>query len=204
MYSNILLDELEESNPLKNDINLISIQAKRCKKIVSGLLNFARKNQIKVEDVDVKRLVEDSLLSVIIPDNIRIETTYSKDTIRAMLDYEQMIQMLSNLFKNAVEAMPKGGKIEVGVTETPDDIVIKVKDYGIGIPPENRDKLFTPFFTTKGIGQGTGLGLATIYGIVKMHKGTIEVDSNTDHSKGATGTIFTVKIPKNFNPMMAE
>lgn len=200
MYSNILLDELEDAHPLKNDMNLISIQAKRCKKIVSGLLNFARKNQIKVEDVEVKKLVEDSLLSVIIPDSIRTEVTCSKDSIRAMLDYEQMIQMLSNLIKNAVEAMPRGGKVEVDVTETSDDIVIRVKDYGVGIPPENIDKLFTPFFTTKGIGQGTGLGLATIYGIVKMHKGSIEVDSNTDHSKGPTGTTFTVKIPKSLEP----
>jgi signal transduction histidine kinase len=108
--------------------------------------------------------------------------------------------MLSNLFKNAVEAMPKGGKLEVDVSETPSDIVIKVKDSGVGIPTENRDKLFTPFFTTKGIGKGTGLGLATIYGIVKMHKGKIEVDSNTDHSKGPTGTTFSVTIPKDLDP----
>jgi signal transduction histidine kinase len=148
----------------------------------------------------MRKLVEDSFMSVIIPNNVRTEITCNKETIRAMLDYEQMIQMLSNLFKNAVEAMPKGGKLEVDVSETPSDIVIKVKDSGVGIPTENRDKLFTPFFTTKGIGKGTGLGLATIYGIVKMHKGKIEVDSNTDHSKGPTGTTFSVTIPKDLDP----
>jgi signal transduction histidine kinase/iron only hydrogenase large subunit-like protein len=200
MYSNILLDELNEESPLKSDLSLISTQAKRCKKIVSGLLNFARKNQIKIEDIEMRKLVEDSFMSVIIPNNVRTEITCNKETIRAMLDYEQMIQMLSNLFKNAVEAMPKGGKLEVDVSETPSDIVIKVKDSGVGIPTENRDKLFTPFFTTKGIGKGTGLGLATIYGIVKMHKGKIEVDSNTDHSKGPTGTTFSVTIPKDLDP----
>jgi len=92
--------------------------------------------------------------------------------------------------------MPNGGKLQVEVTDTKNDIIFSVKDSGVGIPEENMDKLYTPFFTTKGIGKGTGLGLATIYGIVKMHKGKIEVDSNTDKSVGPTGTTFRIIIPK--------
>jgi signal transduction histidine kinase/iron only hydrogenase large subunit-like protein len=196
MYSNILLEELECTNPLKQDIELITTQAERCKKIVGGLLNFARKNQVRAEETEIEKLVKDSLLSVIVPDNVRTEIVCKNPKIKVCVDYEQMIQMISNLVKNAIEAMPNGGKIEISISESPADVLINVKDSGCGIPEENRDKLFTPFFTTKGIGKGTGLGLATIYGIVKMHKGKIEFDSNTDLSKGPTGTTFKVSIPK--------
>lgn len=196
MYSNILLDELETDNPLREDLDLISKQAERCKKIVSGLLNFARKNQVKAEEIDLKKLAEDSISSVIVPKNVRTEVVCPNTDLKAFIDYEQMMQVLTNLNKNALEAMPKGGKLTVEVNEDKNYIIFSVKDTGVGIPEENMDKLYTPFFTTKGIGKGTGLGLATIYGIVKMHKGKIEVDSNTDKSKGPTGTTFRIIIPK--------
>ncbi len=199
MYSNILLDELEPDNPLKSDLELISIQAERCKKIVSGLLNFARKNQVRAEEIELKKLAEDSISSVIVPDNVRTEVICKNPNLKAFLDYEQMMQVLTNLNKNAIEAMPKGGELLVEVTENRSEIIFSVRDTGVGIPEENMDKLYTPFFTTKGIGKGTGLGLATIYGIVKMHKGKIEVDSNTDKSKGPTGTTFRIIIPKNIS-----
>ncbi|HPI45338.1 MAG TPA: ATP-binding protein, partial [Tenuifilaceae bacterium] len=117
----------------------------------------------------------------------------------AELDYEQMMQVLTNLNKNAVEAMPNGGSLTVEVDDSNDEIIFKVIDTGTGISEENMDKLFTPFFTTKGIGKGTGLGLATTYGIVKMHKGKIEVDSNIDPTKGPTGTTFKIIIPRTFS-----
>lgn len=195
MYSNILLEELEENNPLKQDIELISKQADRCKKIVSGLLNFARKNQVRVELIDLPKLANDSIQSVVIPPTIETEMICNTKTVKANLDYEQMIQVLTNLNKNAIEAMPKGGKLTIEIDSTPEEIIILVKDTGTGIPDENMDKLFTPFFTTKGIGKGTGLGLATVYGIVKMHKGKIDVFSNTDSSKGLTGTTFRISLP---------
>ncbi|PKP39291.1 MAG: histidine kinase [Bacteroidetes bacterium HGW-Bacteroidetes-15] len=196
MYSNILLDELEPDNPLRSDLDLISTQAERCKKIVSGLLNFARKNQVRAEEIELKKIAEDSIASVIVPDNVRTEVICKNVNLKAYIDYEQMMQVLTNLNKNAIEAMPNGGKLQVEVTDTKNDIIFSVKDSGVGIPEENMDKLYTPFFTTKGIGKGTGLGLATIYGIVKMHKGKIEVDSNTDKSVGPTGTTFRIIIPK--------
>jgi nitrogen-specific signal transduction histidine kinase len=199
MYSNILLDELEHDNPLRSDLDLISTQAQRCKKIVSGLLNFARKNQVRAEEIELKKLAEDSITSVIVPDNVRTQVICKNENLKAFIDYEQMMQVLTNLNKNAIEAMPKGGKLQVEVTENRSDIVFAVKDTGVGIPEENMDKLYTPFFTTKGIGKGTGLGLATIYGIVKMHKGKIEVESNTDKSVGPTGTTFKIIIPKDIS-----
>jgi iron only hydrogenase large subunit-like protein/nitrogen-specific signal transduction histidine kinase len=196
MYSNILLDELDKDHPLRSDLELISTQAERCKKIVSGLLNFARKNQLHKEEIEVKKLADDSISSIIVPNYIRAEVICKNPDIKALLDYEQMMQVLTNLNKNAIEAMPNGGKLQVEVGQNITEVIFSIKDSGVGISEENMEKLFTPFFTTKGIGKGTGLGLATIYGIVKMHKGKIEVDSNTDKSKGPTGTTFRIYIPK--------
>lgn len=199
MYSNILLDECNSDDPLRKDLELISAQAERCKKIVSGLLNFARKNQVKVEQIDLKKLAEDSISSVVIPKNITTSVACKAKNCQAELDYEQMMQVLTNLNKNAIEAMPNGGSLTVEVDDNSSEIIFNVIDTGMGIPEENMDKLFTPFFTTKGIGKGTGLGLATTYGIVKMHKGKIEVDSNIDPTKGPTGTTFRIIIPRTFS-----
>jgi signal transduction histidine kinase len=76
-------------------------------------------------------------------------------------------------------------------------VIIRVKDTGVGIRPELQRKIFEPFFTTKQMGKGTGLGLAVTYGIIKMHRGNIEVQSNADPTNGPTGTTFTVSIPRN-------
>jgi signal transduction histidine kinase len=92
--------------------------------------------------------------------------------------------------------MPRGGSINVTLEDTLQDVLISVRDTGTGIKEEDRAKIFEPFFTTKGIGHGTGLGLATAYGIVKMHKGQINVESNTDKSKGPTGTGFKIILPR--------
>ncbi|RPH34469.1 MAG: 4Fe-4S dicluster domain-containing protein [Bacteroidales bacterium] len=196
MYSNILLDEYAPDDPIRQDIELIASQAERCKKIVSGLLNFARKNQVKLELINLKKLAEDSIKSVVIPNNIKTAVVCKASNCEAQLDYEQMMQVLTNLNKNAIEAMPNGGLLAVEVDENESDVIFNVIDTGTGIPEENMEKLYTPFFTTKGIGKGTGLGLATTYGIVKMHKGRIEVESNTDRLKGPTGTTFRIILPR--------
>jgi two-component system NtrC family sensor kinase len=113
-----------------------------------------------------------------------------------MLDGEQMTQVLTNLVKNALDAMPDGGTISLILEDAIGDVSITVKDTGTGIKEADKSKIFEPFFTTKGIGHGTGLGLATAYGIVKMHKGQISVESNTDASKGTTGTSFRIILPR--------
>jgi len=114
----------------------------------------------------------------------------------AMVDSEQMIQVLTNLIKNAIDAMPSGGIIDIILEDNLGDVTITVRDNGTGIKEEDRAKIFEPFFTTKGIGRGTGLGLATAYGVVKMHKGQIIADSNTDPAKGPTGTSFRIILPR--------
>jgi len=196
MYSNILLDECRPDDPMREDLKLIAEQAGRCKKIVGGLLNFARKNQVNHQEVNVKELVGHSLESVIVPENVKTEIVCNLTNPQAMLDHEQMTQVISNLIKNAIDAMPQGGTVTLTMKDTPGDIIIEVKDTGTGIKEENRSKIFEPFFTTKGIGHGTGLGLATAYGIVKMHKGQITVESNDDPSKGPTGTSFRIVLPR--------
>ncbi len=196
MYSNILLDECRPDDPMREDLKLIAEQAGRCKKIVGGLLNFARKNQVNHQEVNVKELVGHSLESVIVPENVKTEIVCNLTSPQAMLDHEQMTQVISNLIKNAIDAMPQGGTVTLTMKDTPGDIIIEVKDTGTGIKEENRSKIFEPFFTTKGIGHGTGLGLATAYGIVKMHKGQITVESNDDPSKGPTGTSFRIVLPR--------
>lgn len=196
MYSNILLDEAKEEDPVRKDLELIVEQAGRCKKIVAGLLNFARKNQVNHQSVNIRELVDRSLESIIIPEHVRVTVSDKTTNPDAMLDIEQMTQVLTNLVKNAFEAMPGGGSIEVILEDTFGDVLITVKDTGTGIKEADKAKIFEPFFTTKGIGLGTGLGLATAYGIVKMHKGQINVESNTDPSKGETGTSFKIILPR--------
>jgi two-component system NtrC family sensor kinase len=196
MYSNILLEEAAAGDPVREDLKLIVEQAGRCKKIVGGLLNFARKNQVNHQQVSIKDLVNHSLESLIIPGKVRINIIDSTTNPEAMLDSEQMMQVLTNLIKNAIDAMPDGGLIDIKLEDTLSDVIIILRDTGTGIREEDRAKIFEPFFTTKSIGQGTGLGLATAYGIVKMHKGQITADSNNDPAKGPTGTSFKIVLPR--------
>jgi len=196
MYSNILLEESKEGDPVREDLKLIVDQAGRCKKIVAGLLNFARKNQVNHQLVSIKDLVDHSLESLIIPAKVKINIEDKTTNPEAMLDLEQMMQVLTNLIKNAIDAMPNGGSVNIKMEDTLSDVIIVIRDTGIGIKEEDRAKIFEPFFTTKSIGQGTGLGLATAYGIVKMHKGQITADSNDNPAKGATGTSFKIVLPR--------
>ena len=196
MYSNILLEEAHEGDPVREDLKLIVDQAGRCKKIVAGLLNFARKNQVNHQMVSIKDLVNHSLESLIVPGKVKINIVDKTTNPDAMLDQEQMMQVLTNLIKNAFDAMPAGGTISIKMEDTLSDVIIVISDTGTGIKEEDRAKIFEPFFTTKSIGQGTGLGLATAYGIVKMHKGQITADSNNNPSHGATGTSFKIVLPR--------
>lgn len=198
MYSNILKEELGEENELAEDLDLIVEQADRCKKIVGGLLNFARKNQVVLSEVDIEEFTRRSLSGILNAGNVSVLYKPNLRNKMAMIDSDQWMQVLTNLEKNAVEAMDKtpGGKLTIELYDQGDTIHYKISDNGSGISPENMEKIFTPFFTTKGIGKGTGLGLPLVYGIVKMHRGQIHVNSNTDPAKGETGTTFSISIPR--------
>jgi len=197
MYSNILLDEAAENDPIREDLKLISEQADRCKKIVGGLLNFARKNQVHYTEVNMDDFVKHSLESAIAPPNVIISFTSNLRDKMVEVDADQWMQVLTNFEKNAIEAMgEKGGNLTITLNEKENDIEFLIQDTGCGISEENLDKIYTPFFTTKPIGKGTGLGLPLIYGIVKMHRGQIHIDTNADNNKGPTGTTFKITIPR--------
>ncbi|NOQ25061.1 MAG: GHKL domain-containing protein [Bacteroidales bacterium] len=197
MYANILLEEAPKDSQIYKDLKLITDQTNRCKKIVGGLLNFARKNQVNSGKHNIIKFAEQSVQAVVVPKEIEISIK-SEDLHDpyAMFDHEQMTQVLTNLIKNAIDAMSTGGHIIIKLEEDQSDVLIMVKDTGVGIDQESLDKIFEPFYTTKSIGMGTGLGLATAYGIVKMHKGKITVYSNNNPEKGPRGTEFKISIPR--------
>lgn len=196
MYSNILKDEAPDGDPIRQDLDLIVEQAARCKKIVGGLLNFARKNQVNLQPTNMIDFVKQSMASIIHPENVQLVFEPNMKSPMANVDNDQMMQVLTNLEKNAVEAMPAGGALTLRLSDNSDNVFIEIADTGTGISKENMEHVFTPFFTTKGIGKGTGLGLPLVYGIVKMHQGKIDVKSNDDPNSGPTGTTFKISFPR--------
>ncbi len=122
---------------------------------------------------------------------MEIITELAENLPKIQADHAQIMQVLVNLIENAVDAMPQGGRVVVRtLKEPPAMVTIEIEDNGTGIPPEDLKKLFTPFFTTKPIGKGTGLGLPIVYGIVKMHRGQIMVRSEVNQ-----GTAFVIQLP---------
>jgi signal transduction histidine kinase/NAD-dependent dihydropyrimidine dehydrogenase PreA subunit len=196
LYSHMILEKLEKQDTRKEELETIAKEATRCRDIVRGLLDFARQRKLQVENVDVNKILKEVLSLV------TSQPSFQKVEIVADLDPSlpstggdpvQLKEVFLNILSNAGEAMPKGGVVNV-TSRFPDGaantIEVMIRDCGQGIPPENLDKIFMPFFTTKKIGQGTGLGLAIAYGIVKMHRGAIDV-----RSKVGEGTTFWVKLP---------
>ncbi len=198
MYSHILLDEIDPASPLYRDLKMIVEQADRCKKIVGGLLNFARKSKVNIDEVNVKKLINNGLKTFVLPANVKLEIRINTQNQVIECDHDQLVQVFSNLFKNAVDAMPHGGELSIDVAdaESKDNLQFRISDTGTGISKANMEKMFEPFFTTKETGQGTGLGLPIIYGIIKMHSGNIKVESNDNPNAGPTGTTFFVTLPK--------
>lgn len=199
MYAHLLLEKYHGEAALRDDLRLIAEQADRCKKIVGGLLNFARKNKAILQPTDIFEIIDKAIQSVPNEKGVEIMIENILKNRIAELDSEQMSQVFSNLVANAIAATENTGLITITIGGDNKNLNIKVVDSGTGIPKENISKIFEPFFTTKQIGDGTGLGLAVAYGIVKMHRGDIKVESNADAKKGPTGTTFTVILPRKQN-----
>ena len=196
MLSHTLFEEVGPESPLREDLALMASETERCRKIVSGLLQFARKNKVEARATNMPILVERTVRMLRIPVNVKVQYEHEEEDLRAEVDRDQIAQVLTNLVNNAVDAMPEGGTLTLRTGGHERGIWIQVRDTGIGIPPENRKKIFEPFFTTKGAAKGTGLGLSVTYGIVKMQQGDIKVESNADPQAGPTGTTFTVTLPR--------
>jgi signal transduction histidine kinase/iron only hydrogenase large subunit-like protein len=197
MYAHLLLDEEAVDPKLHDDLQMIVSQADRCKKIVAGLLNFARQNRVALLPTDLRGLAEGAVAAVQPPPGVEAETVFNLSDPVAELDKDQITQVLTNLIANAYAAMEaRGGKLTLRVSDHNGQVRFQVSDTGTGIPKAIIGKIFEPFFTTKKMGKGTGLGLAVSYGIVKMHRGDIHVDSNADPAAGPTGTTVTVTLPR--------
>ena len=196
LHANLLLEDCEDDTQEAEDVKLIVDQANRCKKIISGLLNFARQSRVVRQPTDLAALVREVLRTLPTDEAVTIDIDDRLSDPVAELDGDQIVQVLTNLLTNAQHAMPDGGRVLVSLSGDGDDVTIAVSDEGTGIAEEHLDKLFSPFFTTKQVGKGTGLGLAVTHGIVKMHRGQITVESNADPDKGPTGTTFTLVLPR--------
>jgi nitrogen-specific signal transduction histidine kinase len=198
LYAHILQRKLKDRDDLDHDLALMAEESNRCKKIIGNLLDFARQSRVRIEPVSIEELVASAADGAACnlppgPDTgIHIAMDVAPGLV-ADLDRDQMTQVLVNLIKNGVEAMEgREGTVLIKAYELPDThrVRISVSDQGSGIPAGAKDKVFQPFFTTKSIGKGTGLGLPISYGIVKMHNGNIWFDSEQD-----VGTTFHVEIP---------
>jgi PAS domain S-box-containing protein len=158
----------------------IEKHVKRGAALTRQLLLFSRREQPKIEPVDVNELVRESavLLRRLLPENIGFATEFAPGEPRVDGDRGQLDQVLMNLAVNARDAMPDGGRLLVRAgLRGEDEVFIEVSDSGVGMPASVREKIFDPFFSTKGVGHGTGLGLAVVHGIVTQHGGHIEVES---------------------------
>jgi CheY-like chemotaxis protein len=169
------------------------------------LLAFSRRQPLAPEPLDLNVIVDDleRLLSRLVGDDVRISTEFYGQPLMIMADRGQLAQVLINLIVNARDAMPRGGTVTIsteleeagngagapGPARAP-RAVLRVKDEGTGMDQQTRDHIFEPFFTTKAAGQGTGLGLSTVYGIVIVADGDITVESTLGQ-----GTTFAVTLP---------
>jgi len=197
-FSSLLLRSAGEADSqTKSDLETIVRETKRCREIVRGLLDFSRQVPPRKTAVDVADIAHRSLDIVDHEFEVRgihVTTAVSDPMPMLRLDANQMIQVLLNLLVNAADATgAQGGEIFLGakleVLDGKRYLELKVADNGCGIPPENLDKIFDPFFTTKE-GNGTGLGLAVVWGIVQEHGGTVAA-----YSRPEQGTTFTVHLP---------
>lgn len=152
--------------------------------------------ELKTGETDILDLIRATLRTLCIPDSVSVRLHSGLADTAVHLDGERIEKMLIDLLRNAVEAMSYGGDLTVTLSGDGEGIEIVIEDTGIGIPPENMDQLFTPFFTTKPPGDGTGLGLPSAYVTVKAHGGAMGVHSNADLQKGPTGTHIRISLPK--------
>jgi len=183
------------------ELDLIINETTRCGTIVKNLLLFSRKQVGEFALVPVKQIVDRAALLMqhhFHISNIRFVTNYEDESVIVMGDEQQIQQALVALFVNAVEAMPDGGTLSVntGRDAATGRIRIEVCDTGIGITPDDILHIYEPFFTKKKNGNGVGLGLSVVYGIVERHGGTIAVASEV-----GKGTTFTLSFPSHHQPI---
>ncbi len=205
LYTHLMLKTPDLSDRLQERLNVVAQQALRASALIEQILDFSRSTVLEKHPLDLLPFLKEfiKLLKRTLPEHIEITLTYGLDQYMVNADPTRMQQVLMNLAFNARDAMPQGGKLRVSLEyahfETPEKlpvpemspgswIKIAVSDTGVGIPPDIQPKIFDPFFTTKEGGEGTGLGLAQAFGIMKLHEGEIVMESEV--GQGATFTLY--------------
>ena len=211
-YGDMILDQLPPGELLHKNLNEMMKSANRAAALVRQLLLFSRHDTMRTKSIDLTDLISNlmNMIRRVIGEHISLEIRPGFAVRPVSADPGQIEQVLMNLCVNARDAMPDGGRIMIGAENVlvDDDyyrqhqwakkgqyVVITVSDTGVGIPHEIQERIFEPFFTTKEIGKGTGLGLATVYGIVRSHQGMIHLYSEPGH--GAAFKIYLPAIAEN-------
>ncbi len=206
-HCDLLLLRHDKSDPDYADLVQIHQNANRAASLVGQLLAFSRKQTLQPQLIDLRDALTDlgHLLNRLVGERVRLRVAQPAELDLIRADPRQLEQVLMNLVVNARDAMPKGGEVQVtarnirleqplsrdrAVVPPGDYVVLQVIDAGVGIPPESMTKIFEPFFTTKRAGEGTGLGLSTVYGIVKQTGGFVFADSVVGE-----GTTFSLYFP---------
>jgi two-component system cell cycle sensor histidine kinase/response regulator CckA len=205
--SELLLDDLDANDPRRKYVEAITVASQRAASLTRQLLTFSRKQVSSPLVFDLNSIVRETgrMLPRVIGEHIEIGIVLPVEQAPVRADPTQIQQILMNLATNARDAMPEGGKLTIEVASfemkqgggEPADLVpghyvtLTVSDTGAGMPPEIQSRAFDPFFTTKDVGRGTGLGLSTVYGIVKESGGSILL--NSEHGEGTT---FSIYLPK--------
>jgi PAS domain S-box-containing protein len=211
-YSELLLDEPDLSPALLEQVTEIRKAGQRAADLTGQLLAFSRKEEAKPEVVDVRTAVLDleRMLLRLIGEDIRLESRLPAREACVMIERARLDQIIVNIAVNARDAMPNGGTLTLSVDDREIDdaftrihagmragsyVRIEFRDVGTGMPPNVLARAFEPFFTTKPVGRGTGLGLSTVYGIVKQAGGYVSIESA--QGKGTTVTVFLPRAPAN-------
>ncbi len=190
-FVQLTLSNLDDTSAIKGDLKVIEQEALRCRKIVQGLLNFARPQKHEEKLTEINGIINETLSLIEYQPSMR-KINIKRDLNRKLrpvdADPLQIKQVFLNLILNAIQAMQEGGELRVVTDNTSSGIKVEVSDSGIGIPEGEVQKIFQPFYTTKK--DGTGLGLSISYGIIKEHGGDIYVRTSSDK-----GTVFVILLP---------
>lgn len=192
-YTQMLLKQIPAEDPRHELLAKVEKQTFRASEIVSNLLNFARLNEGKFDHLDVNSLIRESLSLLehqFRGNQIEVRAELQESLPKTYGNSSKLQQVLVNLMLNAKDAMPSGGTLKIKTTRNNGNILIDITDTGEGMTPEVLSHIYDPFYTTKDVGQGTGLGLAVSYGIIQEHSGRIFVESTP-----GVGTHFQLKLP---------
>lgn len=206
-YTQLVIDETKKNTTQHRYIQQIQKAGQSAAELVQQLLAFSRRQIIDPRIININEAIYNlvKMLHRIIGENIALKLSLSENVLPVMADPGQMVQVIMNLCVNARDAMPQGGELTIESSNTIIDkaycqihpwalpgsyALLSITDTGIGMDSETQTRIFEPFFTTKEQGKGTGLGLAIVYGIIKQHKGLINVYSQKGH-----GTTFKIYLP---------